>query len=242
VRTGKSPRVSRVPAAWALAVAALVLAGCAAGLGSGKPVDGEPAYCLPAAFHGREIPVAAEDGAGLSRLHAYRLGKVLFAGLAVGESEQSKVRALAQRHSSAPGPERFCTWYVNRGNPEAAGTFVFRYVPNPSALGEREAAAAYLDVLRGSLLDDPEGFLACAADHGYIAVGCDGMRHRGPTAFGMVLTFSGCEPGHALQIVNDIWGLNGVPEGVRLAILRAAHELGRANPAESARLRDLFTD
>jgi hypothetical protein len=160
----------------------------------------------------------------------------------VGESQQSRVRALAQQYSSAAGPELYCTWYVNRGNPEAANAFVFRYVPNPSALGAESAPAAYLDVLRGSLLDDPEGFLGCAADHGYIAVGCDGMRHRGPTAFGMVLAFSGCKPGHALQIVNDIWGLNGVPEGVRLAILRAAHELGRANPAESARLRDLFTD
>jgi len=241
VMAERSPWVLGISAVVILAVAALAPAGCAAGRNSGKLADGEPPYCLPAAFHDREIPVTAEDGAGLSRLRAYRLGKVLLAGLAVGESEQPKVRALAQRHSSAAGPERFCTWYVNRGNPEAASTFVFRYVPNPGSLGE-EAAATYLEALRGSLLDGEEGFLDCAADHGYIAVGCDGMKHRGPTVFGMVLGFSGCEPEHALEIVDDIWGLNGVPADTRLAIIRAAHELGRANPAESARLRELFTE
>jgi hypothetical protein len=231
-----------IPAVVALAVAALALAGGAPGIDSAQAAAGEPPYCIPEAFHGLEIPVTAEDGAGLSRLHAYRLGKVLLAGLAVGESEQSKVRALAHRQGSAAAPEHYCTWYVNKGNPEAASTLVFRYVPNPDSLGEVEAAASYLAALRESLLDGQEGFLGCAANHGYIAVGCDGMMHRGPSVFGMVLAFSGCEPEHALEIVDDIWGLNGVPQGTRLAVIRAAHEHGRANPAQSARLRDLFTE
>jgi hypothetical protein len=231
----------RVAATVVCAATSLSLAGCSAGLRTGKPADSEPAYCLPAAFHGRAVRFTAEEAAGLSRLHAYRLGTVLLAGLAVGDSEQSQVRALAQRRGSAAAPEHYCTWYVNRGNPEAASTFFFRYVPNPSPLGAEAAAATYLDELGGWFLDKPDGFLGCAADHGYIALGCDGMMHRGPSVFGMVLAFSGCTPEHALEIVDDIWGLNGVPQGTRLAIIRAAHEHGRANPAQSARLRELFS-
>lgn len=201
----------------------------------------EPAYCNPAGFPQREIPVAADGLHNLQKLHAFRLGRVVVAGLAVGNSEAAAVRDLARRFSPAMDEAHWCTWYVNNGNAEAARSFNFHYVPNPAWLSEETAPRAYLEALGSSFADDPESLLSCAKDHGYVALGCDGMMHRGPTLYGMLLAYSGCRPENAAQIVNAIWGLNGVSPDVRLAIIRASYDFGRAHPEQSARLRDLLS-
>ncbi len=84
-------------------------------------------------------------------------------------------------------------------------------------------------------------FLNCAKEEKYIALGCNEMMHRGPTVFGMLLAFSGCEPEHALEIVNQTWGLNGVKRKVRLAVIRKAFELASTHPESRKQLQELFS-
>ncbi len=70
---------------------------------------------------------------------------------------------------------------------------------------------------------------------------CNGMRHRGPTSFGMLLTYSGCSAEPANTTVNKIWGLNGVNPAVRLAIIQKAYDYGQSNPEQSGAFRAAFT-
>lgn len=229
---------------WALTfftgLAALLTCGAPAGSAAKKP-DAAPAYCDPNVFRSREETSAAAGIAGLRRAHAYRLGKVLLVGLAVGDSDPIAVQELARRHSSAAAAEGFCTWYVNKGNPEAAKRFMSRPLPNPSLEERGERLETYLAVLGPSFLDTAQSFSSCAAEHGYIALGCDWMMHRGPTVFGMLLAFSGCSPENALQIANETWGMNDIPADTRLAFIRAAHEFGLRHRPERDRLRELLS-
>jgi hypothetical protein len=234
------PSRRSAPALAALLVVAVLCRVSAGGAAEGPPA--EPAYCDPATFSRLEVPLAKEERKHVKRLHVFRLGRVTVAGLAVGHSAPAAVRALAGRFSRAGTGERYCTWYLNDGNPEASRTFNFHYVPNPILLDETRGPAVYLQALDSSFAADAESFLSCAEQHGFLALGCDGMRHRGPTVFGMLLAFSGCAPEHALRIANDFWDLNGVRPAVRLAIIRAAYDRGRAHPGESERLRALLAE
>jgi hypothetical protein len=81
----------------------------------------------------------------------------------------------------------------------------------------------------------------CAVDQGYLAVGCDGMKHRGPSVFAMFLAYSGCEAKNAAKIANKIWGLDTVPENTRLGIAKAGYELGNANPAARKALQTVMS-
>ena len=63
------------------------------------------------------------------------------------------------------------------------------------------------------------------------------MKHRGPTAFGMVLAALGCSPEHAAEIVNRLWGLNDIPAENRLAAIRRAYDSGARQPELRARLQ-----
>jgi hypothetical protein len=200
----------------------------------------EPGYCDPAAFSKYEIANPAQGLDGLERLRAYRLGNVVLAGLAVGHSRDYAVRELAKRYAPGAAPDKYCTWYINKGNHEAERTFDHHYVPNPKGLNERTGPPAFMSELEGSFDHDATSFVACAEKYGYIAEGCNGQRHRGPTLFGMILAYSGCTPEHSAEIANAIWGLNDVAPEVRLAIIRAAYELGRENVNASAALAAAF--
>jgi hypothetical protein len=72
-------------------------------------------------------------------------------------------------------------------------------------------------------------------------MGCDGQKHRGPGVFAALLAYSGCMPDHAAAIAYQVWGLNGVPWQTRQAIAEAAAARAQAEPAQSARLRELFS-
>jgi hypothetical protein len=56
----------------------------------------------------------------------------------------------------------------------------------------------------------------------------------------MVLAALGCEPEHAAEIVNHLWGLNDVPAASRLAAIRRAYEIGARQPELRARLQRLL--
>ncbi len=72
-------------------------------------------------------------------------------------------------------------------------------------------------------------------------MGCDEMKHRGPTAFAMFLSFEGCSPEHSVEIANRLWGENGVSAATRQTVARKGFELGRQRAGIRARLQDLMS-
>jgi len=210
----------------------------AAASGAGLPETGEPAFCVPDTFLAHEIAAAAPSG--VVRLHAFRLGAGVLAGMAIGESDAAAIARLAEGSGPAAA-DRYCTWYVNRGNREAERLFRQIYLPNPSSLRADEAAEVYGELFGPALTEGPDGLWQCLDEKGFLAVGCNGQKHRGPTAFGMVLAALGCAPEHAAEIVNRLWGLNDVPEQNRLAAIRRGYDIGARNPELRARLQRLLT-
>ncbi|HEY6001015.1 MAG TPA: hypothetical protein VI078_17160 [bacterium] len=216
-----------------------LLLGAAPAFGESAPAPAaaEPAFCVPGTFLAHEVPGLAV--AGVSRLRVFRLGPAVLAGMAIGDSDAAAVARLAEGHG-ATSADRYCTWYVNKGNREAAKLFRHVYLPNPRHLGPRKAADEYGELFGPALGPGPDAVWGCLEQRHYVAVGCNGQQHRGPTAFGMVLAALGCEPEHAAEIVNHLWGLNGVPEANRLAAIRRAYEIGASQPDLRARLQRLF--
>jgi hypothetical protein len=203
-----------------------------------RPAQAEPSYCRPDRFFAKEIPNAS--GATVKRLRLFQLGEVTVAGLAVGESPVSETRNLARHFSSVSSSEKFCTWYLHEDNPEAAREFNQHYLALPIFYPPEMVADKYQKELGSSFALDPISFLSCAENFHYIALGCDGMQHRGPTAFAMLLSYSGCRPEHSVEIANDLWGVNFVPVPNRIAVARRGLKLGRANPLAAKRLTRLF--
>lgn len=197
----------------------------------------EPAFCNPSAFQKTEISSAVP---GLRSNHAYQLGNLVLVGLAVGKSDITAMRALSNRFSQFELAEKNCTWYFNDGNPKAAQAFHHRYVSNPSFKGS-EVADEYEKVLASTFAEESTSFMSCAVDHGYIAMGCDGMKHRGPSVFAMILSFAGCSAQNSTAIANMIWGANGVAVKTREAIAEKGKVLGDLNPALRQQLQVLMT-
>jgi hypothetical protein len=203
------------------------------------PAPAEPSFCVPDAFLAHET---AEPGTvGIKRLRIFRFGGVVLAGMAIGESDVATVARLAENRGLTAA-DRFCTWYVNRGNFDAERLFHQVYLPNPSSLSPTDAAEVYGELFGASLGEGTDGVWSCLREKGFLAVGCNGQLHRGPTAFGMVLAALGCAPENAAEIVNRLWGLNGVPAESRLAAIRRAHELGARQPELRAGLQRLLAD
>lgn len=208
-------------------------------VGGTPPPAAEPAFCAPDTFLAHEIaPAGTEE---IERLRVFRLGAVVLAGMAIGHSDADAVARLAAG-SGATAAERYCTWYVNQGNRQAGRLFRQAYVPNPRYLTPDEAAEIYGDLFGPALAEGPGRLWWCLEEKGYFAVGCNGQKHRGPTAFGMVLAALGCSPEHAAEIVNRIWGLNDIPEESRLAAIRRAHEIGARRAELRARLQRLLSE
>lgn len=197
---------------------------------------GEPTFCDPKTFQANEINSALP---GLVRNHAYQLGNLVLIGLAVGKSQVASVQTLSNHFSQFAPQEKNCTWYFNDGNDGAAEAFNHRYVSNPMWKGP-EVAEEFSRVLTSSFSEDPVSFMSCAVDHGYIAMGCDGQKHRGPSVFAMFLAYAGCTPQNATAIANNIWGQNGVMVKTREAIANKGKILGDQNPALRNQLQILM--
>ena len=187
----------------------------------------EPPYCSLDQFKKAEIksPVS-----GLKRVHVFQLGETVLAGLAIGQSNAKSVSELSGSFSSAGVQNDYCTWYVNSGNSEAEKRFVHHLLPHPMTVSPSTEADTYLSTMHDSFELDAPSFQSCIVQNHYLAIGCNGMMHRGPTVFGMLLAYSGCSAEHAENIVDAIWGLNGVDRAVRLSIISRAFDLGNANP------------
>ncbi|HVK61420.1 MAG TPA: hypothetical protein VM432_07715, partial [Bdellovibrionales bacterium] len=177
---------------------------------------------------------------GIENHHIFRIGKLTLVGLAVGNSRFNSVEQLAtERGLNLSRSERSCTWYMNDGNRDARANFVWRYVERPSSNAEK-TVAEYESVLQASIDQEAVNWVSCAEDHGYLAMGCDGMRHRGPTVFAMFLAFAGCNPENSVKIANSFWGLNGVSEKSRLAVAKKGYELGEQRPLSRKRLQAIM--
>ncbi|HVK60126.1 MAG TPA: hypothetical protein VM432_01200 [Bdellovibrionales bacterium] len=197
----------------------------------------EPAYCNYDAFkkleRGNNVP-------NIKRVHVFQVGQLTLAGLAVGQSQATFVRTLAEQYSKYKGSEKSCVWYYNDGNDEAAEMFNQRYVSNPIFKSEK-VADEFDSVLKNIFSKDETSMLSCAQDHKFIAMGCDGQRHRGPSVFAMLLSYSGCSPESATNIANKVWGTNFVSTKTRTAIARKGWEIGNADPAGRAALQKIMT-
>jgi hypothetical protein len=234
----RSPRAQLAYAALALSTQAHAFGGHAPmPAPTSTPDPGEPAYCVYSNFSKHEVP---ESRPGIQRAHAYRFGPLTIVGLAVGNSKPAATEAMATELSTATAQQNYCTWYFNNGDEEAVRYFNHFYVPKP--VGDpAPVAQAYRTTLAGIFAGNSTSLLSCARDQHYVAMGCDGMMHRGPTVFGMTLAFSGCTPAHAAEIVTYVWGLNGVNPAARLAAIQEGYALGQQNPQASAELRQLLS-
>ncbi|MBC7466831.1 MAG: hypothetical protein H7256_12640 [Bdellovibrio sp.] len=196
----------------------------------------EPSYCNPKVFFSKEVKMSSR----IKRAHVYKLGDTLLMGAAVGESDTNDLIQFESTHSNAAASNKYCTWYLNEGNSEAEQSFTHIYLNNPKGLTTVSGPAEYGSKLKETFANGPVNFLKCATDHNYIAMGCNGQKHRGPTAFGMLLAFSGCSVENAANIVNTTWGLNGVQAEVRAAIIAEGQRLGDADPEARRRLQQAF--
>lgn len=198
----------------------------------------EPKFCDPNTFSKYEKNI---QRAGLERLHVYKIGKLTLAGLAVGDSDTSAVEQLAADLADVPRSEKSCTWYFNKGEKDAEAAFNHRYVPGPYFwVSQSKLVKAYSSVLNTSFDQDPINMVGCATKYNYVAMGCNGQKHRGPTGVAMFLAFAGCSPKNATKIVKQIWGSNNVPSEHREAIATKAYELGSQRPKARSQLQQLM--
>jgi hypothetical protein len=213
--------------------------------------ESEPSYCDPERFDETEISLNSEGkgkSPALVRAHAFKLGKVTLVGLGVGDSTVKEVIELSQRLAPGKKVPNYCTWYLNHPKSEkdlnkklASTTFMHRdIVKNPKFLTPEEATTDFANVLSSSFDQGIVNFVSCATEQNYLALGCNEMMHRGPTVFGMILAFSGCSPNHALEIVNQTWGLNQVKRKVRLAVIQKAYQMGQERKESRKRLSQAF--
>ena len=210
----------------------------------------EPSYCEPEYFASLELNSKdyREQQTKIVRFHAFKVGKVTLAGAAIGASDTDELANLASAFD-AEGSVGFCTWYVNTPKDgKYANGFIaearFNYdpvKPNPKNLTAGEAVEEFDKVLGDQFIKTKPSFFSCLEDHHFLNIGCNAMKHRGPTAFAMLLAFSGCSAQNAAEIANKTWGLNGVKEAVRMAVAQRGYELGEDTPEERLAMQKLFT-
>lgn len=197
----------------------------------------EPAYCNPKTFYSKEIK---HGNTKLKRARMFQLGETKVMGVAVGDSKAEDLVDFAYKNSDAKTSDKFCTWYYNDGNEKAEAWFNWNYVSNPMWMSPSTGAKKFSSALKNEFSKDETSFLSCAQNHKYIAMGCNGQKHRGPSVFGMMLAYSGCSVNNAATIVNTIWGLNGVGKDTRLAIINEGKKFGDADPEGRRRLQQSF--
>ncbi len=189
------------------------------------------------------------------RLRSFQIGGLELVGCAVGASDAYEIAAF----SKAPLERKYGTWYLNKGNKVAERIFNHEYMAGPyfgwlpwfpvkslpnwvpliggEVLGHKRIVKAY----KKRMEKHWEEMVKCAEDFGYVAMGCDGHRHRGPSVFAAFLALSGCDPDTATDIANELWGLNGVPDFTREAIAKIGWDLGNQNPELRARLQKVMS-
>jgi len=203
-----------------------------------------PSFCSPNNFYKLEVssPLNSSDNKGLKRMHAFKLGQTTLVGVAVGDSKTPSTQKLALAlGTSNIDQNKYCTWYFATGNETALSNFISHPIQTPFSISVKKSAQIFMNAIGTSFFKDGNlSFMNCAQDQHYIAMGCTEQKHRGPTVFGMLLSFAGCAPTDAATIVNTVWGLNGLNPDVRNEAIKAAYEYGNQNPNERTRFADLL--
>lgn len=207
----------------------------------GKPVFSDntiPAYCSPDTFLSYEQNLGQNP---LVRLRIFKIGNIHLAGFGVGNSLTADSQKLATMFAKKLSPlDGYCTWYFGSGNASAEKTFNFRPLPPIFGHDVERSSSAFYEILQDEFSVAVPHYLACMVENGYLAMGCEEMKHRGPSAFGMLLAYSGCDPKSAYETVNKIWGLNGIDPNVRLAIIQKGFQLGNEQPDGRLKMRMAF--
>lgn len=197
----------------------------------------EPAFCRLETFVSRQV-----EGPNIMRSRTFRFGDSHLVVGGIGKSQVSAVVAGA-REMAKPADflpqEKFCTWYYNDGNDQSAKAFRHQYVSNPDLvtfilaasptlgmLAMENVANEYQQKVIPNFSRGPVNFMSCLQNHKYVALGCDGNKHRGPTIFAMLLAYSGCTPRTSVDIAVALWGQNWVLNSTRIWIARRAYAEG----------------
>jgi hypothetical protein len=194
----------------------------------------EPRFCDPNHFSEYE---RGNNIAQLKRVHVYQLGQLTLVGLAVGGSDYRYVQSLAKQYNVTDN--KSCTWYLNQGNPDASVAFNHYNMPAPY-FANPSIALKYEKILKTVFDQAPNNMLECARKYHYVAMGCDGQMHRGPSVFAMYLSYAGCSAQHSMEIANKVWGANFVPKETRKAIAAVGGKFGDENPAGRAELQAIM--
>jgi hypothetical protein len=216
--------------------------------------ESEPTYCTVDEFGGHEVilaqklpELAPQMTQGLTNAHAFHIGKVTLLGVGVGKSNASLLKQVSSSFKSPSRQENeFCTWYFNTPEKTASeeqqhtlkSEFHWNRIkknPRFKKYNAEELAEEFGETFKKVV--GQEAFWSCLETENYMALGCNGMAHRGPSFFGMLLALSGCSAKHSLAIVNHIWGKNGVPNDKRLAIIQVAEKYRMKHKKTSNRMR-----
>ena len=198
----------------------------------------EPAFCKLDNFLALE---RSENIAGLVRQHKFVVGDLTLIGLAVGDSNVESTKAVANKYSSYEEEEKFCTFYYNKGKVEQERSFNHHYVSLPALkFFHGKLLKEYETVLRPIFEENAVTLVSCAKDHGYVAMGCNGQKHRGPSVFAMFLSYAGCKPKNAVKIANKLWGKNFVFTKTREKLAAMAYEWGDENRANREMLQSVM--
>lgn len=220
-----------------------------------KKISAEPHYSNLETFKTLEVSLGTTDALKKKKIknaHAFKLGDVMLIGLAVGDSNPASVMQLAIEHARSAPDLNYCTWYLNHPKSsepfdqtsriEAARLFNHRDIKrSPSLLQEQEAIVEIWDAIEKVFFEESPSFLECVLDQHYLAIGCNGMVHRGPTVFGMLLAFTGCSVQHSLEIIDYFWPSEGLKNEVRRALLQKAYAFGQQHQEQSDRFTSALT-
>ncbi|MEO5969156.1 MAG: hypothetical protein ABIQ95_04450 [Bdellovibrionia bacterium] len=206
----------------------------------------EPSYCDPSDFLTHEVKIPHEIEQGLRLPHVFKFGQITLAGFAVGKSKAESIQDLAHHYAKGELDSGFNTWYLHHKNEEIKK--MVNWAPlykNPTNSNEEQAYFEFRLALKSQFFNSDNNprnnFLSSLEKSKYLAIGCQGMHHRGPSAFAMILAFSGCTPTHSVEIVDRLWGLNGVKYEVRASIAEAGFDLGEIYGEERKKFQKLFS-
>ena len=99
----------------------------AAAQSSSSPALDEPAYCNPKNFSQFAVTPPTLSGE-IRRLHAFQLGNVVVAGMAIGSSSTKAMQELAVAYSPTADQANYCTWFVGDNNASAQKVFNYHHI------------------------------------------------------------------------------------------------------------------
>lgn len=212
----------------------------------------EPLHCSVKHFLKHEIKAPA-----IYNAKAFQFGDAVLVFGGIGRTDARAVVRTAKLYSDpiTTSSDKYCTWYYNEGNVAAEKSFHHVYLPNPNRITLITATApalAMMALAEMGLKYDAEispllnpganNFMSCIERNKYLAMGCNGQKHRGPTVFAMLLAYSGCSPKTSVDVAVSLWGRNWVLDTTRQLIASHAYNQGSAHADERLKWQRFFQE